>query len=233
MDSLTDRQEKLLELVVRRHTETAEPVGSGWLAERLGVSSATVRNELATLETENYLAQPHTSAGRIPTERGYRYFVGHFMIPKRASDEASEAIREAASLDNASERLRHVAKALAEHAQATSLVGFGPRDVYYTGITNLFSKPEFAEAARITTMSKVLDHLDEVMEQVFDDVESDIEIRVGKYCPFGATCAVIMTRIPHGDAEGIIALLGPMRMEYDSSYGLLQEAVRILKDPSS
>ena len=228
MDALSDRQEKLLELVVRRHVETAEPIGSSWLADELKVSSATARNEMAALEAEGYLVQPHTSAGRVPTERGYRHFVGRFLAPKRASDEATESLREAATPEDPAERLKRVAKALAEHALSTSLVGFGPRDVYYTGISNLFAKPEFAEAARVTTMSKVLDHLDEVMERVFADVEDDIEIRVGKYCPFGATCAVLMTRVPYGDAVGIIAILGPMRMDYDGAYGLLKEAVKIL-----
>lgn len=230
VDSLTDRQEKLLELVVRRHTETAEPVGSSWLAEELKVSPATARNEMAALEAEGYLAQPHTSAGRIPTERGYRHFVSRMLRPRAAPEEASVSLKEASEPEEPAERLRRIAKTLAEHAQETSLVGFGPRDVYYTGITNLFSKPEFTEAARVTTMSKVLDHLDEVMERVFEDVESDIEIRVGKYCPFGQTCSVLMTRVPYGETEGIIALLGPMRMDYDGAYGLLREAVKILKE---
>ena len=230
MDSLTDRQEKLLELVVRRHVETAEPIGSGWLAEQMGVSSATARNEMSALESEGYLVQPHTSAGRVPTERGYRYFVSRFLAPKAASEDAAASLREAASPEDAAERMKRVAKSLAEHALSTSLVGFGPRDVYYTGLTNLFSKPEFAEAAHVTSMSKVLDHLDEVMERVFRDVEEDIEIRVGKYCPFGTTCAVLMTRVPYGDSVGIIALLGPMRMDYDAAYGLLKEAVKILNE---
>ncbi|MEZ4590379.1 MAG: heat-inducible transcriptional repressor HrcA [Chloroflexota bacterium] len=86
-ETLTDRQEKILGLVVRNYVETGQPVGSKTLVEQydLDVSSATVRNELAALDEMGYLVQMHTSAGRIPTEVGYRYFVqkllGEFRLP--------------------------------------------------------------------------------------------------------------------------------------------------------
>ncbi len=80
---LDDRKAAILRAVVQEYIETAQPVGSGRIADADGVdvSSATVRNEMATLETEGYLIQPHTSAGRIPTEKGYRYFVDTIGSP--------------------------------------------------------------------------------------------------------------------------------------------------------
>lgn len=80
---LDDRKAAILRAVVQEYIETAQPVGSGRIADAEGVdvSSATVRNEMATLETEGYLVQPHTSAGRIPTEKGYRYFVDTIGSP--------------------------------------------------------------------------------------------------------------------------------------------------------
>ena len=84
---LTDRQEHILDLVIRTYIETGMPIGSNTLVDRfeIGVSSATVRNELAALGELGYLVQLHTSAGRIPTEVGYRYFVqkllGDFRLP--------------------------------------------------------------------------------------------------------------------------------------------------------
>ncbi|MGD2163225.1 MAG: hypothetical protein PVG04_09030, partial [Anaerolineales bacterium] len=79
--SLTDRQESILALIVREYTESAQPVGSNRLVQRykLDVSSATVRNEMAALTDDGYLRQPHTSAGRVPTESGYRYFVRQIL----------------------------------------------------------------------------------------------------------------------------------------------------------
>jgi heat-inducible transcriptional repressor len=80
---LDDRKASILRAVVQEYIETAQPVGSGRIAAAPGVdvSSATVRNEMATLENEGYLVQPHTSAGRIPTEKGYRYFVDSIGAP--------------------------------------------------------------------------------------------------------------------------------------------------------
>jgi heat-inducible transcriptional repressor len=88
MADLTKRQEHILAFVVQEYVENAQPVGSETLLRRrgLGVSSATIRNELVVLEENGYLTHPHTSAGRIPTEKGYRYFVeslmDEFEIPK-------------------------------------------------------------------------------------------------------------------------------------------------------
>jgi len=81
MNELTERQKTLLMLVIRDYIEMAQPVGSKALVERyhLDLSSATVRNELSSLDEMGYLRQPHTSAGRIPTEEGYRFFVGQMM----------------------------------------------------------------------------------------------------------------------------------------------------------
>ncbi len=81
MKELTDRQKNILTLVIHEYIRSAEPVGSKLIVEtyRLDLSSATVRNELAELTEQGYLRQPHTSAGRVPTEEGYRYFVGRLM----------------------------------------------------------------------------------------------------------------------------------------------------------
>ncbi len=77
---LSERRKRILGLVVREYISSAQPVGSEALARlKLGVSSATIRSELAALEAEGYLTHPHTSAGRVPTEKGYRYFVESLM----------------------------------------------------------------------------------------------------------------------------------------------------------
>lgn len=80
MSELSERQQRILAIVVKEYVATAAPIGSETLRQRgFGVSSATIRNELAALEDSGYLTHPHTSAGRIPTEKGYRYFVESLM----------------------------------------------------------------------------------------------------------------------------------------------------------
>jgi len=78
---MTQRQEQILKLLVESYIQSAEPVSSSWLAQLpdIGVSSATIRNDLAELEEEGYLVSPHTSAGRIPTDTGYRYYIETFL----------------------------------------------------------------------------------------------------------------------------------------------------------
>lgn len=229
MELLDPRKEALLKLTVRLHIETAEPVGSAALAEASGldVSPATIRNELADLESQGYLTHPHTSAGRIPTELGYRTYVDRFMEKKPLVEDALTQLRESiAEAADVEERLRRAAKALAAASAETALVGFAPRDVYYTGIANLFAQPEFRQVSQVTTMSQVLDHLDETMERIFPTVGSDVGIFLGRTNPFGAECGTLATRLSGG---GIVALLGPMRMDYDRNWSLLAGLAEILK----
>jgi heat-inducible transcriptional repressor len=87
-EELDDRKSAILSAVVMEHIETAQPVGSSHVSFGVGVSSATVRSEMSALEREGFLLQPHTSAGRIPTDRGYRYFVDH--LPETGTLEQSE-----------------------------------------------------------------------------------------------------------------------------------------------
>lgn len=101
MDALTDRERKVLEAVVQSYVETAEPVGSRVLARRfgLGVSAATIRNAMSDLEDKGYLFHPHTSAGRVPTDRAYRLYVDALMHPPRPSRHDQAAIREGLSAE--------------------------------------------------------------------------------------------------------------------------------------
>jgi len=92
---LTERRKKLLQYIVEEHVQSAQPVGSGALRDKykLAVSSATIRNEMAALEEEGYITHPHTSAGRVPTDAGYRYYVESLMLEERLPDDAQQTIR--------------------------------------------------------------------------------------------------------------------------------------------
>jgi heat-inducible transcriptional repressor len=91
---LDDRKTAILSAVVQEYIATAQPVGSSHIASAsgIGVSSATVRNEMAVLEQEGFLIQPHTSAGRIPTDKGYRFFVDHLAAPRPLEDDVTQQI---------------------------------------------------------------------------------------------------------------------------------------------
>jgi heat-inducible transcriptional repressor len=126
MNDLSERQRLLLALIVRVYTETAEPVGSKNLVGRykLDLSPATVRNEMAALTEMGYLRQPHTSAGRVPTEEGYRYFVTHVVytsdLPEPARDTISHQFYQARQ--DVEQWMPLAASILAHHSRAASLV---------------------------------------------------------------------------------------------------------------
>ncbi len=92
---MDDRKQKVLLAIIHDYVATAEPVGSRTIAKKykLGVSPATIRNEMADLEDQGYIEQPHASAGRIPSERGYRYYVDYLMIKQELTRKEEEMIR--------------------------------------------------------------------------------------------------------------------------------------------
>jgi heat-inducible transcriptional repressor len=126
MDRLTERQKLILALMIRDYIETAQPVGSATLVQKynLDVSPATVRNEMVALTEMGYLRQPHTSAGRVPTEEGYRYFVrqlmGHTDLPARTKDTIAHQFSQVGQ--DVDRWMRLAASVLAHQSQAAALV---------------------------------------------------------------------------------------------------------------
>jgi heat-inducible transcriptional repressor len=123
--NLDDRKALLLRAVVHDFIQTAEPVGSRTLAERyeLGVSAATIRNELATLEEQGYLSHPHTSAGRVPTDRGYRFYVDSLSgVGRLARAQEAAIVRYFEGAADLEETLRRTSVLLASLSSYTAMV---------------------------------------------------------------------------------------------------------------
>jgi heat-inducible transcriptional repressor len=126
MDELTERQKLILTLVVRDYIETAKPVGSKTLMDhyKLDMSPATIRNEMAALTEAGYLRQPHTSAGRVPTEEGYRYFVTHFVYQTDLPDATRHTITHQfyQARQDVEQWMHLAASILAHQSRAASLI---------------------------------------------------------------------------------------------------------------
>jgi heat-inducible transcriptional repressor len=214
MLKLDPRKEALLETLVREYVETAEPVGSLHLAEAacLSVSPATVRNELAELEEAGFLIQPHTSAGRIPTEAAYRYFVEHLAHHRQSAssnNELSEVFGDRASAITA-------AKALAAKTHECVFVSFGRDDVYVTGLGNLFAKPEFIERDMAMSLTAALDQLDEMVSKL--ESGTGARLLIGEENPLNNNCSTVYLAPTAGRRVGV---LGLMRMDYEKVLNLL------------
>ncbi len=140
MATLTTRQERLLGLIVRKYVETARKSGvsSKRLVDEygLGLSSATVRNEMATLTRAGLLNQPYTSAGRIPTETGYRYFVRRLV--------EADAVEQQSHLVESGVQRTLLAQIVASMRRADS---FAAGEVYVDGLQNVLAEREFADSA--------------------------------------------------------------------------------------
>lgn len=222
---MTERQQKLLNFIIEEYIKTAQPVGSKTLADAsdFDLSSATIRNEMAELENSGYIYQPHTSAGRIPTEMGYRFYVDNFTkvddLGGRQKNLMSKLIKEISKPEP--ESIKMLAKGLAEIANQAIVVGFSPNNVYYTGLSNLFNQPEFAQHELVFRISQIIDHLDQVMFEIFNSVNDDVKILIGKNNPFGSDCSTVLTKYQFKNQPGLLGILGPMRMNYQQNINLV------------
>jgi len=229
MVTLSERKELLLKLVIENFVKTADPVGSAFLADRsqLGLSGATLRNELRELEEAGYLTHPHTSAGRIPTEQGYQYYIDHLMqiIP------VHKAVKE--SLDDLAQKsqdtvkkIKFIAKYIGLHAHLAVIVGLDEDSLYYTGLTNLFAQPEFRDYAQAMNVSAVFDHLeDRVVDLIRYARGSQPKILLGQGNPLGHACGSVIISCA---TRGFFAVTGPMRMEYGKMVGILSYVQKLI-----
>lgn len=215
---MTDRQSQLLTNLVERYITKAEPISSGSLADRLKVSSATVRNDLAMLEKQGYIYQPHTSAGRVPTIAGYQYYLEHALELKKPTANQQEEVLQGLK---AQEPVKGVAKNVSELTKQAVLVAFTPCDFYYTGISKLFAQPEFNDQQTVINISVVLDSLDEMLQSVYEQVGDEPTILIGDQNPFSNQCALIALQTRLSTKPGVFAILGPLRIDYGRMTGLL------------
>ena len=221
------RQAELLKLVIEHHVASAEPVGSKFLVSNSGLdwSEATVRNDLRALEEEGYLTHPHTSAGRIPTAKGYRFYVDTLgpaatKLSKNLETSLAVGLSEAADFELAHKQL---AKNIVEASTETALIAFGPDRLYYTGLGNLFQKPDFGETGRRVDISAVFDRCEECVEEFLPAVSAEPRFFIGREHPFGELLSVAAFRFGQ-QQESLLVLLGPQRMHYARNWSIMHKA---------
>lgn len=227
---VTGRQAQLLKLVVEQYIETAEPVGSKFLVEmeHLDVSGATVRNEMRELEDQGFLTHPHTSAGRMPTETGYRYYVEHLLRPETPRATVRDDLH-AMTKDTADrvDRAKTLSRYIADYIENAVILSLARRSMYYTGMVNLFSQPEFHDAAHTVDMSSVFDECEERFENLYEMVSpgEPTHVFVGEENPLGRNCGTVTSRLGRHD---LIAIIGPIRMPYERAVGILEYIKRMI-----
>lgn len=229
---MNDRQKEILTFLINEYIRSAQPVGSGLLSEKseMDLSPATYRNELVVLEEEGFLVQPHTSAGRVPTERAYKYFVDECLDNKKILKGTSAPEFKLAMKEKDTELLlKLVAKQIVERSDEAVIVAFDKNNVYYTGLSKLFAQPEFKDQASVVSLSSLVEGMDGVIDKVFDRV-SDLEVLIGSNNPFGNSCSTIVGKYKlKNNTTGMFAILGPMRMDYEKNIGLVNSVKALLE----
>ncbi len=234
---MNDRQKAVLAAVVELYTKTALPVGSAALIERHGfhVSSATLRSDMLTLEEAGYLYQPHTSAGRIPTDAGYRYYVEEMMgdqpLSKHEQMKLQEEFLKLQAKHNRT--VRTTAKLLSALSGNLAVSGvIGKDELYDFGMKTLIEDPEFQEMDELCRLVETLDTLDEKIDVLVAGLkDGETRIFIGGENPVRGieNCAMVVSpyRDEHGD-RGMLAIIGPKRMEYAKNKSLIEYMRKLL-----
>jgi len=234
--TMTERQIAILAAIIEQYAEVASPVGSVTLAKLFGVSSATVRSEMAKLEDMGLIAQPHTSAGRVPTDQGYRFYVNRLTetaseLPLQL-DRSARAIeaRVAAQADRADRAIRSAVDSLVDLTQNLGLATIGDQ-LYMSGIGNLFSQPEFLHGSHVQNVAKLLDNIEPWLREAAPN--EPLNVYIGSENPIGrnsgASLIVSRFRSPYSD-RSYIGVLGPTRQSYARVMHLVRQTGAMLEE---
>ena len=233
------RKDRILAIVIGRYIKTVSPVGSQYITEEhnLDVSPATVRNILADLEEEGYLTHPHTSAGRMPTQQGYRYYVDHLMDEIQLLEEEKRRItqeykRHTRQLEDLMEKTSQVISDLTHYTSIVSLDdGDGHKHkIICKGTGYVVGYPESTDILKIQAILKILEEKERIMEIINRTLEKKIEIYIGHEMALKdmESCSLAISHFEKDGMKGRIAVLGPTRMQYDRVVSTLEYISQIL-----
>lgn len=232
---MTERQDKILRAIVEEYAEVASPVGSQILSKLFNVSSATIRSEMAELERKGYIGQPHTSAGRVPTDKGYRYYVNSTTEENEISNTKKFGGAERALTARIGEgsvpehAIKNTVDTLVELTQNLGVATIG-NQLYMSGLSNLFGQPEFMNSGQVKEVAQLLDNLDPWLREAAPN--KSLSVYIGQENPIGKNsgCSLIISkfRSPYSD-KSFIGVLGPTRQSYKEVMSLVENAGKMLE----
>jgi len=219
---MNERQAKLLATIIDEFINTGVPVGSKQIIEHgyFELSCATIRNEMRFLGEEGFLEQPHISAGRVPTGKGYRAYVKEFMQPTQTVKHVQQKFDTLKDLYYKKKDQESVYEAVALLAQMIPNIAFATvphKDhVYYLGVAHMLGQPEFLTNPGMAT--GVIEVLEERLNDLIEHIEVDDKVRyyIGEEHVFPQlqSCSVIVIEYELRGKKGVIGILGSMRMDY-------------------
>ena len=233
---ITERQESILEKVIQEYVGSAYPVSSQFLVKKynFGICPATIRNEMQKLTESGFLHQPHTSAGRVPTDKGYRFFVNNLL--KEGISEVEDIFEIEEILEEEKRDFlkltTHLSKFLAMASSNLATIHLFEKDFFFKeGWEEILKEPEFEEKTFIIDFAELLQNFENDIKNL--DINSEIKVYIGKENPFTKSkdFSIISSRCRFPDKEEVIvSLLGPKRMSYEKNISLINSIVKTLEE---
>ena len=235
---ISDRQKNILDTIIREYVESARPVSSQYLGEKydFGICPASIRIEMQKLTDDGFLEQPHTSAGRVPTDKGYRLFVNDLLKSEKQTEVSGLGFDPGKSVDEEFEDVFKLANSLTRSlAQASSSLVLGylrTEDLLWKeGWEDLLQNPEFGEKAAIENFINYLGYLEDNVKTRVPEAKLDIYIggenRFSKADEFSA----ITFALQPGDREEVIfSIVGPKWMAYERNIALTNEVIKLFEN---
>lgn len=226
--TITLRQQKILAAIVKEYSESAQPVGSQELVARYHFqeSPATIRHEMARLERQGYISQPHKSAGRVPADKGYRFFINELMRRFELSEKERFMLRgELLKLKTEHEQLGQSISRLLAQTSGQAAFALLPGSASVTGLSQIVDEPELQDTKAVKEIAELFEHIDRYSDQLLKRPVKDVETFIGKESPLPVpkNLSVMVSRVqlPSGK-KGIIGIVGPKRMAYAKHQSLLR-----------
>lgn len=215
------RIEEILEIIIDRYISSAEPVGSRQVARKLGLSSATIRNVMSDLEDEGYITHPHTSAGRIPTDKGYRYYITTLMRRRNLTDNMVKIVEaqyneKIGTLEDVLEKTSRLISSLTNYVGITMMPDV--EKVYLDGASHLIEQPEFQDIAKLHNLFRCLEDRMSILKLLCDESDDRLTIHIGKEnkSSYLSDCSIVTRGYKiRGKPSGKLGVIGPKRMVYE------------------
>jgi len=223
------RRRAVLAAAINKYIQDAVPVSSEDIAGDFDLSPATIRNIFAELEESNYLTHLYTSGGRIPTRKGYRYYVDFLISQAELLTEEKEQIsreykRKIDRLEDMLDKTSEIISAITHYAGITSFLQWQDK-FFYRGISLILNQPEFQDSSRIRLLIKAIEDKQYLISIINRDFTDKVKVYIGEElgCPEMNGCSLVVSTYRLKDkGAGRLAVLGPMRMEYKHTITALE-----------
>ncbi len=228
---IDERQEEILNKIIQEYIELAQPVSSQLLEKKydFGICPATIRIEMQKLTDKGYLYQPHTSAGRIPTDRGYRFFVDRLLEKELESFKMEDWFND--ETEDTIKFIQSLTKKLAVASRSLILSYLEKERIFWKdGWEEILKEPEFRDGDYIVNFTEFLENFEKSIEDF--KINSGIRIYIGRENPFkkAKDFSIISFKccLPERE-EAILSILGPKRMDYDRNINLINSLIKMLE----